>query len=188
MPVRTVTTLGSGVALGLAVARCAPTPAGPPGGPRELEFVLRAGAGVAGPVYVQAVDVDNQPGWVRVTRQGEPVFLRERCDVETCGAPGGVCGAAIPLVRDVAAGGREIVLRWDRATSVVDARAGCQTRRPAPDGAYVARFCYARRAELAEGGLVTGGDRQGQVVAPVCREVPFVLPGGRRAVFDVPNG
>lgn len=187
----------SALTAGLTAALTAAAPRAPASAASPVRFVFRVAPGVPGPVYVQVADVDNQAGWVRVTRlagprPGERVFLRERCEVEDCGAPAAVCGAGLPLVRDVAAGARAVEYRWDGATSAVDAATHCETRRPAPPGRYLARFCYARRADLAEGGgapaPAAGGDQQGQVAAPTCRDVPFSLPGARRVVFEVPAG
>jgi len=142
----------------------------------SIRFAIELGRGVEGPVYVMLNDEDDQPGWVRSFRDGERMYLRERCEIEDCGVPPVVCGAAIPLVRDIkgTASLTSIEFVWDGMTSVLDPASGCETRRPAGAGDYVARFCFSRRAEFyAEGDptvAIPGG-----LVDPTCVERRFTL-------------
>jgi len=128
------------------------------------------------PVYVALSSGDAAAGWVRVTRNGERIFLGERCDIEDCGVPPAVCGAAIPMVRGIngACGPKGVELVWDGTTSVVDSVARFETRRPAPPGDYVARFCYSRAADLEAGGDPARGV-QGRLTDPTCVTRPFTL-------------
>ena len=155
------------------------SPCGPTAttGPSAVRFRLTLGADVEPPVYVQVVGQDAQPGWVRVARSGERIYLRERCEVPDCGASPAVCGASVPVVRDVVARGatRTIDVEWDGAMSFVDPASRCERRTPVPAGDYVATFCYSRQVELAGGS--DGADLQGVLRQPTCRDVPFSLPG-----------
>lgn len=172
-------------------AASAPAPAVPaqPAPARGVRFALRVPAGGTAPVFVQVTGTNHQPEWITVARGGQRVFLLPRCDVETCGGSRGVCGAAIPMVRDLTAGSRTIAFQWDGTTSVLDPSTRCQTRGAAPAGAYVARFCWGRGATFMRGAAAAGaGDRAGEVAAPVCREVPFVLPRDGEVGMDVPPG
>jgi hypothetical protein len=129
---------------------------------------------------------DDQPGWVRLFRDSVRIYLRERCDIEDCGVPPAVCGAAIPLIRDITATANltGIELVWDGMTSVLDSLSGCETRRPAGAGNYVARFCFSRRAEFEPGGDPTGSV-PGTLVEPTCVEKPFTL-GDQQVVLRIP--
>ena len=163
---------------------------GPTGtsGSAGVRLALTLGAGVRAPVYVQVTSEDDQPGWVRLTRMGERIHLRERCEVPDCGRAPAVCGAAIPLVRDIGvnSGPRAIDVQWDGTMSVVDPAAACETREAAPAGDYVATFCYSRRADLADN--ATGGrDVQGVLLQPTCRAVSFSLPREGEVVVSIPN-
>jgi hypothetical protein len=144
--------------------------------PHPIRFAIEVDAATAGPIYVQLNRSDPVVGWVHASRGAERIDLQERCAIPDCGTEPAVCGAAIPLVRDIAADGaaRGVEFVWDGLMSVVDSAARCETRRPAPPGSYVARFCYAREAETTPGGDASRAV-PGRVVRPVCVEQPFTL-------------
>jgi hypothetical protein len=139
---------------------------------RGIRFAIELAEGTPGPLYVLLERTDGQPGWVEVTHEGRSIPLRERCEVQDCGSPSGVCGMSIPVVSDLAES-RRVERVWDTTTSVIDSVAGCERRVPAPAGAYVARFCYSREADRL-GGQIPGmpGDR---LVNPICTERQFTL-------------
>jgi len=113
-------------------------------------------------------------GWLRASRGGTRVFLQERCAIPDCGAEPVVCGAAIPFVQNIAGPGaaRRVEFAWDGLISVVDSVARCETRRPAPPGEYVARFCYSREAEFPAGPDSTRA-APGRLLRPICVERTF---------------
>ena len=120
-------------------------------------------------------DPDGQPGWIRVSRDGERVFFRERCEIEDCGRSPVVCGAALETVVDIAAlNDRSIALQWDGMTSVVRVVEGCEIREPATPGEYLARFCYSRQAEMTERGEPSQPS-VGRLIDPECTERTFRL-------------
>jgi hypothetical protein len=171
-------------ALAAAAAGCAARGAG--GASRAaddaiaIRLVLEVGAAAAGPVWIALSGAGGEVGWVSVTLAGVRVDLQERCDVPDCGVPPAVCGMAVPMVRDLTAGGgRRVEFVWDGMWSVVDSVARCETRRAAPAGDYVARFCWSREAVVEGGG---GGDPsravQGRLVRPECAERGFGLGSG----------
>lgn len=155
---------------------CARTPGARSDPAVSIRFAIAMESDAIGPVYVALAGADGAAGWVRVTRGGERIFLRERCDIADCDAPPAVCGASIPLVRDIGGGGgpRSVELVWDGMTSVVDSASRCETRRPAPPGEYVARFCYSREADLQGGGNPAAGV-PGRLTSPTCVDRPFTL-------------
>lgn len=159
-------------------ATCGPTAAVES---NTLRLVLEAPVGGGAPVYVQVASDDDQPGWVRLAGEdGERVYIRPRCDIADCGKAPAVCGAAIPIVRDIAGG--DIEIEWDGMTSVIESAGACETRQPAPPGRYVATFCHARDA------AVTGeGDKkvgvQGTLLQPTCTNVPFSWPRAEAVRF-----
>ena len=140
-----------------------------------IRFALEVGSDVQGPIYVQLSGEDNQPGWISAFRGSERVYFRERCEIEDCGS-NAVCGVSIPMVQDIADPGATgvIELMWDGLTSVADPVAGCELRQPAPQGEYVARFCYSREAEL-EGGVAPTNPVPGGLVRATCTDLPFTL-------------
>lgn len=149
-----------------------------------LQLVLEAPAGGGSPVYVLVASDDDQPGWVSMaSADGERIHIRARCDIADCGKAPAVCGAAIPIVRDIAGG--HIELEWDGMTSVVDPARACETRQPAPPGRYVASFCYARQAALTGDGDAKVGV-QGTLVQPTCANVPFSWPRAEAVRYQVP--
>jgi hypothetical protein len=152
-----------------------------------IRFAIEVGPEVTGPVYVSVSGSDGGPGWIRAFREGARVYLSERCEIADCGVPPAVCGAGIPLVRDLTAGGdRRVELVWDGLTSTVDSVAGCETRRPAPPGSYVARFCYSREADVRSPAtpppMGTAAATPGRLIRPTCEERPFTL-ADREAVL-----
>ena len=151
-----------------------------------VRFVVDARGAGPQPLYLQ-VSPGDQPAWIHVSRNGQPVYLRPRCEIPDCSKPTVVCGAAIPIVRDAVKAGN-VEFEWDGLESVVDPIAGCETQQATPPGNYVASFCYSRTAGMS-GSDNTAVDKQGTVVNPVCKDVPFVLPLTTGAVtFQVPSG
>jgi hypothetical protein len=149
--------------------------AGPQPASAGIRFAIELDGETAGPIYVQLNGEDGQVGWARASRDGERVYLRERCEIEDCGVDPAVCGAAIPLIRDIAGAGdgRGVEYLWDGSTSAIDATSGCESRRPALPGNYLVRFCYSREAEF-EGGDVARA-AQGRLIDPTCVERAFTL-------------
>ena len=141
-----------------------------------IRFAVEVVSDVSGPIYVLLNDEDDQPGWIQVFRDSERIYLRERCEIEDCGATPVVCGAAIPRIRDIAGGEERVPVEfeWDGMTSVIDPISECETRVPAPLGNYIARFCYSREAEFEGRGDPTRAV-PGGVVHPTCVERPFTL-------------
>ena len=163
------------VAALLAAAACGAGGRGTPPA-AGTRFVLEVASGRTGPVYVLVESSDAQPGWVSVTGAGGRVHLRERCELAECGAAPGVCGSALPLVRNLGAGARShrIEFSWDGRWSVVDSSQGCERRLPAPPGEYVARFCHATAAQLSDGDP-SGEGAMGQLATPTCTDRRFRL-------------
>lgn len=152
----------------------------------SLRFILEAPSGGASPVFVLLASSNDQPGWVSITDEsGARVDIRPRCDIADCDMPPAVCGAGIPVIRDIAAG--RIEVEWDGMMSVIDPMRACETRRPAPPGRYVATFCHARQASfVGEGDTKVGV--QGSLVHPTCARVPFTWPGADTVQYRVPTG
>jgi hypothetical protein len=142
-----------------------------------VRFAVELGPDVQGPFYVLLTASDGAPGWIRVMRDGLPVPLRERCDIADCGADPAVCGAAVPVVRDLAAHGRRIEMVWDGTTSVVDSAGRCERRIPAPAGTYTARFCHSIQAQPL-GAPDSSGSAPGTLGELRCQERPFTLADG----------
>ena len=147
-----------------------------------IRFVLEVDAAAAGPVWIALSGAGGEVGWVSVTLAGARVDLVERCDVPDCGVDPAVCGMAVPMVRDLAAGtDRRAEFMWEGMTSVVDSVARCETRRAAPPGEYVARFCWSREVAL-DGAGDAGRAVQGRLVRPECVERGFTLAVGEVVV------
>jgi hypothetical protein len=142
----------------------------------HIRFAIEVDGSVGAPVYVLLNGEDDQVGWVTAFGGGERVYFSERCDVEDCGAQAAVCGAAIPMVSQIASDvdRRTIEFVWDGMTSELDSRSGCETRQPAVPGDYVARFCFSREAEL-DGDLEQTQAAPGRLIRPTCTERPFNL-------------
>jgi hypothetical protein len=126
---------------------------------------------------------DGGPGWVWAARDGRRAYLHERCEIADCGQQPAVCGAPVPLLRDLAGGGeRRVEFQWDGMISLVDSAAGrCEIRRVAPPGTYVAHLCYSRRAET-QGPPSPTGVVQGRLVQPTCVERKFT-PSDREVIL-----
>ena len=137
--------------------------------PLSIRFALEVSSAAESPIYVLSLDEDDQPGWLRVFRGTERIYLRERCEIEDCARRGVVCGAAVPVIRELVEEGT-IELVWDGTTSEVDRTSRCETRQQASPGTYVARFCYSREAQLEPGGGVGG-----RLIDPTCVDQPFTL-------------
>ena len=144
--------------------------------PGSVRFAIQIGREAVAPIYVLLNEEDDQPGWVRLFRNDERIYLRERCEIPDCGVTPAVCGAAIPLVRNIKGDGSlsSVEFVWDGMTSVIDPRTGCETRQSADPGEYVARFCYSRTAEFEPGGD-TSRAAPGSLVDAACTEIPFTL-------------
>jgi hypothetical protein len=142
----------------------------------SIRFAIRTAPDAEGPVYIVLNEEDDQVGWVRVVRDGERLYLKERCEIANCGEPPAVCGMAFRMIRNLAAGAgqRAIRFEWNGETSAIDESTGCESRIPAPGGAYVARFCHSGQAEFDEG-VDPGRDAVGRLVEPTCVERPFTL-------------
>jgi len=141
----------------------------------SVRFAIELSGTVNGPFYVSLSDAGDQPGWVRAFRGGQRIFLLPRCDIEDCGAPPAVCGAALPVVLDLArVPDRSIEFVWDGMTSVIDTVIGCETRQMALPGEYLARFCYSSEAELESGSDPTRPS-PGRLVRPQCVDMSFGL-------------
>jgi hypothetical protein len=149
-----------------ACSRKNPTPAAA----TTIGFTIDASRVEGGPFYVMLNSASDQPGWVSVTGPGGRAYFRERCDISDCGAPAAVCGASIPIIQNIGPGAanRSVTTTWDKTTSVVDAALQCERRQPAEPGAYIARFCYSREAEMTDG-------KPTMIVRPTCVERPFTL-------------
>jgi len=152
----------------------------------SIRFAIELSGDVEGPMYVLLNQENDQPGWVRVSRDGERVFLKERCEVPDCGVAAAVCGAALPFVRNLAGatGEKGIEFVWDMMTSVLDSASRCETRQPAPPGDYVARFCFSREATLEGQGDPTQAV-MGRIAAPTCVDRPFTLEE-QQVVLTIP--
>lgn len=150
-----------------------------------MGFALNVATGATGPMFVQVTNQEDQPGWIHVSHAtGGRVYLRARCDIPDCGKPPAVCGAAMPIVRDIAVA-RRVEFVWDGMESVLDTVAGCESRQRAPAGAYIASFCYSGIASLQGGGDVKTGT-VGLVQEPICTDVPFAIPGTNVVSLQVP--
>ena len=142
----------------------------------EIRFAIEVADDVSAPIYVLLYGEDNQVGWIQAFRDGERIHFRERCEIEDCANRGVVCGAAMSTIRNIGAGAETGMIEfvWDGMTSGFDEVSGCEIRRPALPGDYIARFCYSREAEFQ-----TNSDPAlavpGRLVGPDCTERPFTL-------------
>ena len=143
------------------------------GSATPIRFAIEVGSDSMRTVYVLLNREDSQVGWVTVFREGERIFLRERCEIEDCGVPAAVCGAAIPLIRNIAGAGI-IEVEWTGMTSVLDSITGCEMREPAAPGEYTARFCFSRDARIEGEGDPTHA-APGRLVGATCIEKEFNL-------------
>lgn len=142
-----------------------------------VRFTLGLSSAAIDAVYVSVNDEGNQPGWVRVFRGTERIYLKERCEIEDCGRQAAVCGAAIPMIqqikRNASSGSIEVI--WDGRNSITDSSSDCEIRQQSPEGQYKARFCYALEAEFEP----TSDPAQpvpGRLIQPTCVEQSFILP------------
>jgi hypothetical protein len=172
--------------VGLAIvtlASCGPRPVGQTGGSRAddpdgSEVAIRFAIEVDGrqsPFFVVPFEESAQVGWVQAYRNGELVYFQERCEIEECGLPPAVCGAALATVLDLARQpSRRIETVWDGTTSVIDPAIQCERREPVAPGDFVARFCYGFEAEL-EREADEAGPVAGRLIDRQCTDVPFEL-------------
>lgn len=156
-----------------------------------LRFVLSVSNDVPESIYVQLNEEEGRPSWVRVTQNGIPVILQERCEIIDCDSPSGICGAALPRVKDITGGAStgEITLLSDGHMSVVDSVLDCERLEPLPDGAYTATFCWALSAEL-QGKENPAGENgaPGTILTPSCTDVSFDLPDDAEIVHTIAGG
>lgn len=142
----------------------------------EIRFAIEVADDVSAPIYVLLYGEDNQVGWIQAFRDGERIHFRERCEIEDCANRGVVCGSAMSTIRNIGAGAETgtIEFVWDGMTSGFDEVSGCEIRRPALPGDYIARFCYSREAEFqanSDPALAVPG----RLVGLDCAERPFTL-------------
>jgi hypothetical protein len=171
-------------------ADAAPGPAPDAGAPAGVRFVLRVTNDVPESIWVQVSDAAGQPGWLTLEHAGERFFIAEMCEFETCdGPPEGVCGAALPMVRDITGGTArgEHVLEWDGIASRPDRDGTCERRGPAPAGTWKATFCWGLAASVESSPVATEAV-PGEVLRPVCVERHFELPGTREVVEVLAGG
>ena len=157
-----------------AGAESAATPSASVTTPSEygpVRFAITVGAQHREPVWVQVNDEGSQPAWVSVWRGSERIWLQERCELADCGQSPAVCGAGIPMVRNLGgdATDRTISLTWDGKTSV-RAPAGCEIRErvQASGGALRARICHSVSATREGGGGAFMGP--GRTANATCEE------------------
>jgi hypothetical protein len=146
------------------------------GGAVAIRFAVEVAGDVSGPIYVLLSGADNQVGWIQAFRGGERIHFRERCEIEDCANRGVVCGAAMPTIQNIGDGAqtRMIEFVWDGMTSVFDSASGCEIRRPALPGDYIARFCYSREAEF-DGDSDPTLAVPGRLIRPTFTDKPFTL-------------
>ena len=141
------------------------------GEPREfgrVRIALAAHRDQTAPLYVQLSEEGSQPAWVTLWRGTERVWLQERCELPDCGQEPAVCGAALPMVRNIGALAtqRSVELVWDGRTSLQTTER-CEIRQRVTSAEPLrARFCWSPRAQL-EG---AGNPAMGRVVEPVCAD------------------
>lgn len=150
-------------------------------------FAVEVAEGAESPLYVAVVTESEPLGWLRVFRRGERVYMEPRCEIPDCGEEPAVCGAALPMVREVSGSGPGAAVEyvWDGTESTFTGADGCEGRRPAPEGEYVARFCYATRAAIEGEGVATAGV-MGHLVDPTCVERSFRFPEDDEVVVEIP--
>ncbi len=156
-----------------------------------LRFVLSVSNDVPESIYVQLNEEEGRPSWVRVTKDGVPVVLEERCEIIDCVNPGGICGAALPRVKDITGGTAvgSIELLSDGRMSVVDPVLSCETLESLPDGSYTATFCWALSAEFQGKGDPSSDDgAPGRVTTPTCTDVSFDLPEDSEVGYAIMGG
>lgn len=154
----------------------------------SVRFAIEVTNDVPETIWVQLNDLSGQIAWVTLLdASGNRVYLEEQCGIEDCDSPTGVCGAAEPRVRDITGGTYtgSIEHLWDTTTSVVEN--GCESRQPAPNGTYTARFCWSLTATTEGDGDPTVSIA-GTLDAEVCQERSFTLPGDTRVVFAIQGG
>ena len=141
--------------------------------PAPVTLGLRYTTDVPENVWVQSSDALGLPAWVRVTRDGVPVNLFDRCDIPICGESQGVCGAAIPQATNITQGdySGSVYLTWDGRIRV--GMGGCLERQVPPPGTYKATFCFGWELDTQVGQ---------EVKSPSCVEETFELPGATMVV------
>ena len=150
-----------------------------------IRFAVEVESDVSGPIYVLLYGEDSQVGWIRAFRGDERIYFRERCEIEDCANRGVVCGAAMSTIKNIGDGAQDGMVEfvWDGMTSGFEEVSGCEIRRPALPGDYIAQFCYSREAEFESGSDPTLGV-PGRLLRPNCTEGPFTLLD-REVVFRI---
>lgn len=157
--------------------------------PEVMRFAIEVQNDIPESIYVQLNLEDGQPAWVVASMGGERVYFDERCDIEDCVDPSGVCGAALPQVRDITGGDYtgSIELFWAGETSVLDEVDGCERRELAPPGDYVAQFCFSLQAMIEGPGDPTDAV-PGRLIDPVCVDQPFSPFVDDEVVYQILGG
>jgi hypothetical protein len=149
----------------------APVDAGlPPAFTLRLRFVSDDGPEQ---IYLQTGTMEGPQSWVRLMRpDGSRVELYGSCAVCECGRCNdcGVCGAAMPRVDALVAGGHrdEPFAGHFFAYESCGGNGTCFRRTPLPPGEYVARFCWGTTA--------TGAGMDQSISNQRCADVPFTAP------------
>lgn len=194
--------------LALCAVGCQSDPAGDEDAgvmmPRDMEPADDAGAGdaggggirlrleltddVAGDVFIQLSDVVDQPGWVRLSHDGQRYPFTVPCGTE-CGTPGFQCGAAIPIVLQLADDALTATYEteWDGRVALRDAENDCSTQGPAPEGDWIATFCWGT-SYTPQGEPLGDGRLPGEIQGEICTDVAFQLPGATEVVAQLGGG
>lgn len=159
--------------------------------PGSIRLALEVTNDVPESIWVQLNDSEGQVAWVTVKNAaGDAVWFHERCSIEACENPSGVCGLAEIQVRDITGSTYtgQIELYWSGQTSVFEGSPECERREAAPAGAYTASFCWSLTANLEN----TTGDPTkgvaGTLANPVCQDVDFEFPKDEDVVFKIQGG
>lgn len=157
--------------------------------PETIRFAIEVANDVPESIWVQLNSEDGQPAWVVASSGDTRIYFEERCGIPDCDQPSGVCGAAMPMVRDITDAGFEgvIDLHWTGKTSLVDTSDDCERREHASFGDYAATFCWSLQAEVTGEGDPAEGVA-GTLINPICRDVRFTLPDDDNVVYGIWGG
>lgn len=142
----------------------------------DVEFAIENDTDA--PVFVQRATFPS-PGWLSVTRSGEPLTIRE--DIcwlpRRCGEEGGVdCGMMPPYAEELPAG-EDVGIKWYGAeyTTTQDDNGRCYEERVVdPEHTLRAEFCY--------GFDIDDEQLDGHIENPTCETVEFT-PGSADKVM-----
>lgn len=150
--------------------------------PPPVTLGLRYSTDIPEDVWIQSGDAYGLPGWLRVTRDGVPLVLFDRCDVPVCGEGSGVCGVAFQTVTNLTntSYGGDAFLTWDGLHRVEDPVDLCWKREVAPPGDYELEACFGWTTEETDAGTV--------VKNPSCVKQPFSLPADAWIVMAAMGG